>query len=88
MKEYAPIIEMCLLAVLEKGEVAIKTICNCNIPSHVMLVEYKKLSMKIEDISLYEKEKMWGEVYEMFHQKSKEERIKVCKIIHCISELL
>lgn len=88
MKEYAPIVEMCLLEIFEKGEAAIKTICNCDVPSHVMLVEYEKLSTRIEDIPPDEKEKMWKEVYEMFPKKTKEERIKVCKIIHCIPELL
>lgn len=88
MKDYAPIVEMCLLAVYEKGVDAIKTICNCNIPSYVMLTEYLKLKIKIEDLDTEEKEKMWKEVYEMFPSKTKEERLKACKIIHTIATLL
>ncbi len=88
MKEFAPIIEMCLLEVHEKGEAAIKTICNCKVPSDVMLIEYRKLKTKIEDLPKEEKEEMWKVVYEWSPNKSKEERLNVCRIIHTIGTLL
>lgn len=88
MKDYAPIVGMCLLSVHEKGVDAIKTICNCTIPSYVMMMEYLKLEIKIEDLDTEEKERMWQEVYEMFPHKTKQERLNVCKIIHTIATLL
>ena len=88
MKEFASIIGMCLLEVHEKGEAAIKTICNCKVPSDVMLMEYRKLKTKIEDLPTEEKEEMWKVVYEWFPNKSKEERLNVCRIIHTIGILL
>lgn len=88
MNEYKPIVGMCLLEVFEKGEASIKTICNCVVPTNVMLVEYSKLKIKLEDIPPEEKQKMWEEVYEMFPNKTKEERVVICKIIHTIGSLL
>ena len=88
MKEFASIIEMCLLAVHEKGEEAIKTICNCKVPSDVMLGEYKKLKIKIEDLPVEEKNEMWKVAYEWFPNKSKEEKINVCRILHTAGMLL
>ena len=79
---------MCLLAVHEKGEDAIKTICNCKIPSEVMLSEYRKLKTSIEDLTVEEKNEMWKVAYEWFPNKSKEERLNVCRIIHTIGTLL
>lgn len=88
MKEFASIIEMCLLAVYEKGEDAIKTICNCKVPSDVMMGEYRKLKIKIDDLPKEEKEEMWQVAYQWFPNKSKEERLNVCKIIHTTATLL
>lgn len=88
MKEYAPIIGMCLLAVHEQGESGIKTICSCKIPSDIMLSEYRRLKLNIEDLPVDEKKEMWNVAYEMFPYKTKEERINVCKIIHTIGTLI
>lgn len=88
MTYYAPIIEMCLLEVHQKGEAAIKTICNCKIPSDVMLFEYRRLNLKLEDLSAEEKKEMWEFACAAFPDKSKEEKINVCKIIHTIGAIL
>lgn len=88
MKEYLPIVGMCLLEVHEKKEDAIKTICNCKVPSHVMLVEYGKLKVKLEDLPKDEKKELWDYAYQMFHTKTSQERLNVCKIIHAIGQLL
>ena len=88
MKEYAPIIEMCLLQVYEKKEDAIKTICNCKIPSHVMLVEYSKLKVKLEDLPTEQKKELWDYAYRLYPNKTSQERLNVCKIIHTIGTLL
>lgn len=88
MREYAPIIEMCLLQVHEKKEDAIKTICNCAVPSHVMLVEYSKLKIKLEDLPVEEKKQLWDYAYELYPTKTSQERLNVCKIIHVIGQLL
>ena len=88
MKEYAPIIEMCLLAVYEKQESAILTICNCAIPSYVMLVEYSKLKERLEDCSEEEKMELWTFANTNFPDKTKQQKIDVCKIVLTIGRLL
>lgn len=88
MKEYAPIVGMCLLEVHEKQEEAIKTICNCQVPSHVMLVEYSKLKVKLEHLPIQEKKELWDYAYQMLPTKTSQDRLKVCKIIHTIGQLL
>ena len=87
MKEYVSIVEMCLRWVSEKGEDAFLTICNCSIPSYVILLEHNKLENKLESLPQQEKQAMWEYVHERFPTKTKEERINCCKIIHCIGEL-
>jgi len=88
MKEYAPIVGMCLLEVHEKKEAAIKTICNCKVPSDVMLVEYRKLKIKLEDLPTEQKKELWDYAYELFPNRTSQERLNVCKIIHVIGQLL
>lgn len=79
---------MVLLEVYEKGEQAIITVCNCNVPSEVMLIEYKKLDKKIEDLPDEEKKELWDFANKNFPSKSKSEKINVCRIVHTIGTLL
>jgi hypothetical protein len=88
VKEFKSIVGMCLLAVHEKGEDAIRMICNCHIPSTILLMEYNKLEKKLEDLDDEQKDSMWNEVYKMFPHRDQTERLRVCKIIHTIGELL
>lgn len=88
MKEYKPILEMCLQLIREKGEDAFVTICNCAIPSYVVLFEHDRLGKKIESLPQEERQAMWEYVFEKFPKHSKEDRVKFCKIIHCIGELI
>lgn len=88
MREFAPIVEMCLLQVLERKEDGLVTVCNCDVPVHVMLVEYKRLGLKIELAEDGEKKQMWEYVNEKFPKKSKEEKINLCKVIFTIGYLL
>ena len=88
MKEFAPIVEMCLLLVYDQKPDAIKTICSCSIPSHVMLVEYGKLKYKLEDMPVDEKKELWDYAYQLFPTKTSQERLNVCKIIHTIGTLI
>lgn len=85
---YAGIIGLCLLEVHEKGEQAIKTICSCSVPSHVMMVEYGKLKVKLEDLPKEERQEMWEVAHDMFPNSSKDFRIRVCRLIHVIGTLL
>ena len=87
MKEFDTIIEMCLLEVHEKGEVAIKTICNCVIPSHVMIIEYKKLS-PIEELPDHDKKELKKYVIETLKGKTKEELVNCAKIVYTIGTLI
>ncbi len=88
MIQYPSIIEMCIQEVIEKEDNAFKTICNCRVPTHCLLVEYKRLGYRLEELDGEEKNQIWNFVYGLFPTKSKEERIDCCKIIHLISKLL
>lgn len=88
MKDLKSIVGMCLMEVHEKGEEAVKIICNCSIPSRVMLIEYDRLETKLDDLPTDEKEAMWQHVHKTFPYKNQIERLNVCKIIHTIATLL
>lgn len=88
MKEYKELVGMILMEVFQRGEDAIVTVCNCAVPSHVMLVEYLKLPRKLEDLPSEQKNELWEHAYKLFPTKNSEQRLKVCKIIHTIGELL
>lgn len=88
MKDYAPLVEMCLLLVFEKRDEGVKIIYNCAIPRHIMLVEYSKLEQKLEDLPHEEKVQMWEEVHQLFPHLPSKEREIICKITHTASKLL
>lgn len=86
--DYSPIIEMCLLAVHEKQESAVITICNCSIPSQVMLAEYGRLKFSLENLDENEKKELWDFANTNFPDKTKQQKIDVCKIVLTIGRLL
>lgn len=71
-----------------RGEEAMLAVCNCNIPSVVILSEYERLENKFDRLPKDEIESMWEYVGSRFPDKTREEKIKCCKIIHCFGELL
>lgn len=83
----APIIEMCLYYAMDQGEEGVATICKCSVPSYVLLQEYKKIP-QIEERSKEDRQQIWDFVNERFPNKTKEEKINCCKVIHTISTLL
>lgn len=88
MKEYKELVGVYLLEVYNRQEDGLKTIINCSVPSHIMLVEYSKLERKLEDLSVDEKNQLWQFANENYPSKTKEEKIKVCKIVHAVGSLL
>lgn len=87
MSLYNQLIEMCLFEALNRGDDGLGTICNCDIPSHVMMVCYSKIP-PIESLATENRQQMWDFVNERFPAKTKEEKIKCCKIIYTVSVLL
>lgn len=79
---------MILTQVRINGEDSMLAACNCNIPSTVMLAEYENLENKFDRLPKEEIESMWEYVGSRFPDKTREEKIKCCKIIHCFGELL
>lgn len=69
------------------GEQAIKTICNCSVPSQIILMSYKKLP-PIENLSEKEKKELKQFVIETFPEKTIQEKLNCCKIIYTIGTLL
>ena len=70
------------------GEETMLAICNCSLPSTVVLSEYEKLEKKFDNLPKDEIEAMWEYVGSRFPDKTREQKINVCKIIHTIGELL
>ena len=71
----------------EHGEPALKTICNCVVPSMIFLNEYKKLE-PIEKMAEKEKKEMKQYVIENFPDKTIEQKLEICKIVYTIGTLL
>lgn len=71
----------------EKGNDALKAICNCDVPSFVMLQEYSKLE-PLESRPIKEKQEMWEYVKELFPDKDKETLIKNSRIIYTVGTLI
>lgn len=71
----------------KKGEPALVAICNCSVPSQVVLNAYKKL-VPIEMMEEDEKRELKQYVIGLFPNKTKEEKLKACKIIYTIGTLL
>lgn len=71
----------------KEGESVLKAICNCSIPSQVVLSAYKKLT-PIENMPEKEKVEMKKYVIELFPNKTIQEKLEACKIIYTIGTLL
>lgn len=81
------IIQGYVLEFYEKGEPLLKTICNCKVPSDIVLMKYKELP-PIETMPEKEKKELKQYVIDMFPEKTIEEKLDCCKIIHTIGNLL
>lgn len=71
----------------QHGEAALKTICNCVVPSKIILEAYKKLP-PIESMAEKEKTEMKKYVIENFPDRTKEQQVEICKIVYTIGTLL
>lgn len=71
----------------EKGEPALRTICNCIVPSKILLEEYRKLT-PIEQMPDKEKKELKQFVIQMFPEKTTEEKLNCAKIVYTIGTLL
>jgi len=69
------------------GESLIKAVCNCVVPSQIFLTKYKSIT-PIEELEEKDKKELWLYVSEMFPEKTKEEKLNCCRIIHTIGTLL
>jgi hypothetical protein len=81
------ILEMYLGYFTAHGESAIKVICNCKVPSDVILMAYKKLS-PIELMPENDKKELKKYVIELFPEKTTKDKLNCCKIIYTIGTLL
>lgn len=83
MRKINPLVDQCLLEVQTKMEQGIVNISNSKVLMSTMLGEYNKLEKKLEDLPELEKQTMWEEVKTMFPDKSHNDRVDICKLIHC-----
>lgn len=84
---FRELLQMYLDYFQNNGEPSLKIICNCDVPSKIILNAYKKLP-PIEDMNEREKKEMKRYVIDMFPEKSPEEKVKCCKIIYTIGTML
>lgn len=71
----------------DEGENALQSICNCKVPSEVVLMEYKKLK-PIENLSKAEKLDLWEYAKEKYPNGDEETRIRFTKIVYTIGNLI
>ena len=81
------LLNMYLAEFQNKGEVVLKTICNCTVPSNVVLSHYKKL-VPIEDLPEKDKNELWLYAKEIYPDGDKETRIRFTKIVYTIGNLI
>lgn len=72
----------------KNGESTLKAICNCVVPSKIILEKYKTLEVKLEDLPQKDKDELKAYVREMFPDKSPEEKMKAAKIIYTIGNII
>lgn len=84
---FKELIALYLQKFYEIGEPFLKTICNCSVPTKIILSEYVKLP-PIESMPDKEKKEMKLYVIAMFPEKTIEEKLICCKVIYTIGTLL
>lgn len=69
------------------GEPALVTICNCKVPSDIILEQYKKLS-PIEKLPVNEKNELWEYAKEKYPDGDMETRLRFIRITYTIGTLV
>lgn len=87
MSLFKPLLDYYLGCFQSQGEPALQTICNCTVPSEVVLSEYKKLT-PIENLSEKEKRELWEYAKEKYPEGNDETRIRFTKIVYTIGNLI
>ena len=84
---FAPLVRYYLDYFQEHGEPGLITICNCKVPSDVLLSEYKKLE-PLEQRPEKERRETWQYIKETFPNKDFEEQKNCMKIVYTIGNLI
>lgn len=71
----------------KEGEIVLTSICNCSVPSSVVLKAYEKL-IPIEGLAEKEKKELWLYAKEKYPDGDNETRIRFSKIVHTIGTLI
>jgi hypothetical protein len=87
MKMFESLFQMYLNEFQQKGEPVLKAICNCAVPSKVILEKYKTIA-PIEMMNDKEKSEMKKYVNGLFPGATPQFRLDACKIIYTIGTLL
>ncbi len=84
---FKELIQYYLYCFQQNGEAALVTICNCKVPSDIVLSEYKKMP-PIESLPLEQKNELWDYAKEKYPDGDKETRLRFTKITYIIGNLL
>jgi len=69
------------------GEPFLKILCSLNVPSQIVLWEYKKLP-PIETMNEKDKKELKTYIIQMFPEKTIEEKLNCCKIVYSIGSMI
>ena len=87
MDIYAGLIQIALNSFQDKGEPALRTICNCKVVSYAILLKYKSLE-RIEDMPDKDKKDLKAYIIQMFPEKTIQEKVNAAKIVYTIGNLI
>lgn len=87
MQIYKTLLDVYLGKFMAVGEPALVAICNCKIPSEIIMWAYKSLP-PIEEMPEKEKKDLKQYVIDLFPNKTIQEKLICCKIVYTIGTLL
>ncbi len=88
MKMFDSLLKLYVDEFHKDGEAALKAICNCDVPSKVILEKYDSLKIKLEDLPDHDKNELKAYIREMFPYKFHVEKMKAAKIVYTIGTVL
>lgn len=73
-----------------KGEPVLKALINCDVPSKIVLSRYDRFpaNEKIESLTDQQKRELWSYAKELSPNSTKDEQVRIAKIVYTIGTLL
>jgi hypothetical protein len=75
MKEFLPLVGEYLSYVSENGERGLITLCNCTVPSEVLVREHTRLKLELSNMPGDEKQETWNFVCRTFPEHNQQQKM-------------